>query len=79
MISTPGERTILEMKSLKSWHGNNIFLGDSAENVKLPWQLLQDFMQFWTIHPVFLIHSPDDAHNGQAALLSMHDETDKTR
>ena len=46
---------------------------------KLPWQLLQDFMQFCTIHPVFLIHSPDDAHNRQAALLSMHDETDKTR
>ena len=36
-------------------------------------------MQFLTIHPVFLIHSPDDAHNEQAALLSMHDETDKTR
>lgn len=33
MISTPGERTILEMKLLKSWHGNNIFLGDFAEKI----------------------------------------------
>lgn len=43
---------------------------------KLPWQLLQDFIQFSIIHAIFLSHSPEEAHKEHEALLSVHDDTE---
>ena len=43
---------------------------------KLPWQLLQDFIQFSVIHPTFLSHSPEEAHKEHEETLSVHDDTE---